>query len=198
MAAESPRLEAKARVEYLEIAARSFVSKVPSERVPFRYGINPYRGCEFGCRYCYARYAHEFMELRESEDFENRIYAKSEVAEILRREIRHSAPTGGIAIGTATDPYQPAERRFQRTRAVLEVFAEQRGLAIHMITKSDLVQRDIPLFLKIAENNHFTVTVTITTLDTALARALEPRAPRPDLRLKALRAMANAGVAVGV
>ncbi len=201
LAAESEVLEAKRAVQYFEIGCRSVLNRT-RPGLPFRWSINPYRGCEFGCRYCYARYTHEFMELRASEDFEDRIYAKSDVGEILRRELRHSRPVGGIAIGTATDPYQPAERRFGRTRAILEAFAEYTqshpGLSLHVTTKSDLVARDIPLFQKIASHNSFNVNVTITTLDISLARELEPRAPRPDLRLKAVRALADAGITVGV
>jgi DNA repair photolyase len=206
LAAESDVLEAKRAVQYFEIGCRSVLNRTrPSapgarfpSRMPFQWTINPYRGCEFACRYCYARYTHEFMELRDSADFEDRIYAKSDIAGILRREIRHARPTGGIAIGTATDPYQPAERRFKRTRAALEVFAEQSRLSVHITTKSDLVTRDIPLFVEIARKNDFSVNMTITTLDTSLARMLEPRAPRPDLRLKAVRLLADAGLAVGV
>jgi DNA repair photolyase len=166
--------------------------------LPFAWSINPYRGCEFGCRYCYARYTHEFMELRESEDFENRIYAKSEVAAALRNDLKKLRPGESIAIGTATDPYQPAERRFGRTRAILEVFAEGAGREFAITTKSDLVQRDIPLLTEIAKRNSVSVNITITTLDVELARVLEPRAPRPDLRLKAVEALSKAGIPVGV
>ncbi len=197
LAAKSEVLEAKRTVQYFEIECRSVLNRV-RPGMPFQWGINPYRGCEFGCRYCYARYTHEFMELRESSDFEDRIYAKSDVADILRREIRHKYPTGGIAIGTATDPYQPAERRFKRTQSILEVFAEHSGLDIHITTKSDLVPRDISLLTEIAKRNRFSVNMTITTIDVSLARKLEPRAPRPDLRLKAIRKLTDAGIAVGV
>jgi DNA repair photolyase len=197
LAAESEVLEAKRAVQYFEIGCKSVLNRT-RPALPFQWTINPYRGCEFACRYCYARYTHEFMELRDSADFEDRIYAKSDIGDILRREIARSRPAGGIAIGTATDPYQPAERRFRRTRAVLEVFADQSGLSLHITTKSDLVMRDIPLLAGIARKNHFSVNMTITTLDTSLARLLEPRAPRPDLRLKAVRALADAGIAVGV
>ena len=197
LASESEVLEAKRAVRYFEIGCRSVLNRT-RPGLPFQWSINPYRGCEFACRYCYARYTHEFMELRDSADFEDRIYAKSETGEILRRELRRMRPTGGIAIGTATDPYQPAERRFRRTREVLEAFAEQSGLSIHVTTKSDLVTRDIPLLKEIARKNQFSVNITITTLDASLTRLLEPRAPRPDLRLKAVRALADAGIAVGV
>jgi DNA repair photolyase len=197
LAASGAVLEAKRSVEYFEIGCRSVLNRT-RPGMPFEWSLNPYRGCEFGCRYCYARYTHEFMELRNSADFEDKIYAKSNLAPILRRELKKIGSADGIAIGTATDPYQPAERRFGRTRAVLEVFAEQSGLALSITTKSDLVRRDIALLQKIAERNSISVNMTITTLDADLARLLEPRAPRPDLRLKAVREIADAGIPVGV
>jgi len=197
LAARSEVLESKRVVQYFEIGCRSLLNRT-RPGMPFAWSLNPYRGCEFACRYCYARYTHEFMELRESADFEDKIYAKSGLAPILRRELKHIDARGGIAIGTATDPYQPAERRFRRTQAALEVFAEQRGLTLSVTTKSDLVKRDIPLLQEIARRNSLSVNMTITTLDTGLARALEPRAPRPELRLKAMAALAEAGITVGV
>jgi DNA repair photolyase len=138
------------------------------------------------------------MELRDSLEFEDKIYAKSDVARILQRELKRIDGSRGIAIGTATDPYQPAERRFKRTQAVLEVFAKQSGIALSITTKSDLVARDIPLLKDIARRNTVSVNMTITTLDASLARILEPRAPRPDLRLKTVRKIAEAGIPVGV
>ena len=197
LAAESDLLENKRVVQYFEIGCKSVLNRT-RPGMPFEWTINPYRGCEFGCRYCYARYTHEFMELRDSHEFEDRIYAKSNVQPILRRELKKIDRTRGVAIGTATDPYQPAERRFGRTRAALEVFTEFSGTALSITTKSDLVTRDIPLLLEIAKRNAVSVNITITTLDRELARLLEPRAPRPDLRLKAVRALAEAGISVGV
>lgn len=197
LAAESEVLESKRVVQYFEIQSKSLLNRT-RPGMPFEWSLNPYRGCEFGCRYCYARYTHEFMELRESVEFEDKIYAKSGIAEILRRELKRMDGRGGIAIGTATDPYQPAERRFKRTQAALEVFAEQRGFGFAITTKSNLVTRDIPLLREIAKRNAISVNVTITTLDAGLARLLEPRAPRPELRLKAVRAIADAGIPVGV
>src|SRR5579862_7306308 len=141
LSSESERLEAKSQVEYLEIAARSVLNRC-KPTMPFRWTINPYRGCEFGCKYCYARYTHEFMD-RDVNEFENRIYAKAAVAETLRRELPKIAKREAIAIGTATDPYQPAERRFGRTRSILEVLARERGRHIGIITKSDLILRDL-------------------------------------------------------
>jgi len=197
LAAASEVLETKRVVQYFEIGCKSVLNRT-RPGMPFEWSLNPYRGCEFGCRYCYARYTHEFMELRDSAEFEDKIYAKSDIQPILRRELKRIDGGKGIAIGTATDPYQPAERRYERTRAALEVFAEHSGVALSITTKSDLVKRDIPLLQKIAQRNSVSVNVTITTLDPALARALEPRAPRPDLRLDAVRALADAGIPVGV
>jgi DNA repair photolyase len=197
LAAESEVLDAKRVVRYFEIDCKGLLNRT-RPGMPFEWSLNPYRGCEFGCRYCYARYTHEFMELRQSEDFENQIYAKSGVGAILRRELRRIDGSRGIAIGTATDPYQPAERRYGRTREALEVFAETSGNAISITTKSDLVRRDIPLLKKIAQRNTVSVNMTITTLDASLARLLEPRAPRPELRLRAVAALAEAEIDVGV
>jgi DNA repair photolyase len=197
LAAESEVLEAKRRVQYFEIDCRSLLNRT-RPGMPFEWSLNPYRGCEFGCRYCYARYTHEFMELHKSAEFEDRIYAKSDIGVILRRELRRVRGSRGIAIGTATDPYQPAERRFRRTRAALEALAEFGGNAVSITTKSDLVARDIDLLREVAKRNSISVNMTITTLDVSLARLLEPRAPRPELRLGAVRALADAGIPAGV
>ena len=197
LAAESEVLEAKRAVQYFEIDCRSVLNRT-RPGMPFAWSINPYRGCEFGCRYCYARYTHEFMEPRDSSEFEDKIYAKSNPAAILRRELRRIDGSKGIAIGTATDPYQPAERRYRLTRSLLDVFAQHSGVNLSITTKSDLVKRDADLLSEIAKRNRVSVNVTITTLDVSLARALEPRAPRPELRLKAVRALADAGIPVGV
>ena len=126
LAAESEVLESKRVVRYFEIQSKSLLNRT-RPGMPFEWSLNPYRGCEFGCQYCYARYTHEFMELRESVEFEDKIYAKSGIAQILRRELKRMDGRGGIAIGTATDPYQPAERRFKRTQAALEVFSLAAG-----------------------------------------------------------------------
>jgi DNA repair photolyase len=143
------------------------------------------------------RYTHEFMEM-EPTDFEDKIYAKAAAGHLLRQELGRIDRKDGIAIGTATDPYQPAERRYGRTRGILEVFARERGRHIGIITKSDLVVRDIDLLQEIARANVLCVHLTITTLNEKLARMLEPRAPRPDLRLEAVRKLAEAGLVVGV
>jgi DNA repair photolyase len=196
LASESPLLEAKRVVEYFDIPAKSILNRTKPS-MPFRWTINPYRGCEFGCKYCYARYTHEFMEMA-AEEFEDKIYAKQSAAHLLRQELARIDRKDSIAIGTATDPYQPAERRFGRTRSILEVFANQRGWHLGIITKSDLIVRDIDLLKQIARANVLSVHLTITTLNPDLARLLEPRAPRPDLRLDAVRKLSEAGIMVGV
>jgi DNA repair photolyase len=198
MAAEAPCLEPKRRVEYFELAARSYLARCDSARVPFRWTINPYRGCEFGCKYCYARYTHEFMEMRDPGQFERKIYAKKFDAGHFRSELR-SLPLGEtIALGTATDPYQPAERRYGVTRKMLEVFASISGLHLGITTKSDLVARDVDLLKEISRRHYLRVSMTVTTVDGELARLLEPMAPRPDLRLAAVRSLSDAGLRVVV
>jgi len=196
LAAQSPQLEAKRRVEYFDLPSRSYVTRCDSRRVPFDWTINPYRGCEFGCKYCYARYAHEFMELRDPQDFERKIYVKHFDAANFRDELRRIPVGQSICIGTATDPYQPAERRYRITRAMLEVFATIAGFRLGITTKSNLVTRDIDLLREIARRHYLRIAITITTLDTELARLLEPLAPRPDLRLRAVRTLSAAGFRV--
>jgi DNA repair photolyase len=197
LAAESELLESKRQVEYFELPARSLLNRT-KPGMPFAWAINPYRGCEFGCRYCYARYTHEFMGMDDGREFEDKIYAKAHTAELLRRDLRKVLPGQSIAIGTATDPYQPAERSFGRTRAILEVFAEGKGRSVSITTKSDLIVRDLPLLTELQRKNELHVNMTITTLDGDLARLIEIRAPRPDLRLEAVRRLADAGLSVGV
>jgi DNA repair photolyase len=198
LAAEGDRVAEKRRVEYRTLPTRKWLNRCHSERVPFDWTINPYRGCEYGCKYCYARYTHEFMERRQPAAFETEIYAKNWDAGEFRRELQSVKPAQTIAIGTATDPYQPAERRFERTRRVLEAMADVRDISIFVTTKSDLVSRDAGLFAALSKKNDVRITVTVTTLDRELARLTEPMAPRPDLRLKAVENLAAAGVAVGV
>ena len=196
LASQSELLEAKRAVQYFEIPSRSILNRT-KPNMPFQWTINPYRGCEFACKYCYARYTHEFMEMDASE-FEDKIYAKSAAAHLLRQELGRIDRKDHIAIGTATDPYQPAERRYSRTRSILEVFARERGRYLGITTKSDLVLRDLDLLREIARANVVGINLTITTLDEKLARLLEPRAPRPALRLEAVRQLAGAGIPVGV
>jgi DNA repair photolyase len=199
MAREAAPLLDKREVEYLSIQARSILNRCGSPRMPFTWTINPYRGCEFGCRYCYARYTHEFMGMNRWEDFEEKIYIKRDAARILARELSPERLAGqGIALGTATDPYQPAERRYRVTRSLLAVMAAARDLRLSITTKGDLVVRDIDLLRRIGERSRVQVNLTVTTLDRRLARVLEFRAPTPELRLKALRSLREAGIVAGV
>src|SRR5258708_39313273 len=138
------------------------------------------------------------MEMREGGEFEQKIYVKQHPADLLRHDLRRVKPGEAIALGPATDPYQPAERRYEVTRGILEEFARHRGVELGIITKSNLVQRDLDVFSEVAKHNKLSVHVTVTTLNTELARILEPRAPRPDLRLDAVRALSAAGLRVGV
>ncbi len=186
-------------IEFRTLPVRSLLNKSVSRRgLWFAKSINPYRGCEFGCRYCYARYTHEFMEMKDPADFERRIYIKQNAAWLLRQEIRSLRPGEEIALGTATDPWQPIERRSRVTRSILEVLAEYRGLRIGVVTKSTLIERDIDLLQRIAERNSLVLHITITTPNVELARILEPRAPRPDLRFRTVKRLRQAGLRTGI
>jgi DNA repair photolyase len=199
LAAEGDSLREGHNVEYFSLESRSLLSRVVSRReLPFNWAINPYRGCEFACKYCYARYTHEFMELRDGVDFERKIFVKERAAALLRQELKKVKRGEVISIGTATDPYQPAERRYEVTRAILEEFSVHQGFELGIVTKSNLVVRDAEILRRIAANNRLYVNVTVTTVDVELARKLEPRAPRPDLRLEAVRQLNQAGIDAGV
>jgi len=199
LASEGESLREGHNVEYFTLPAKSLLNRCVSRRaMPFEWTINPYRGCEFACKYCYARYTHEFMEMRDGMDFERKIYVKQHAAGLLRHDLRRVKPDESIALGTATDPYQPAERRYEITRGILEEFARHRGFELGIVTKSNLIVRDIDLLKEVARANKLSVHITVTTLDAELARILEPRAPRPDLRLDAVRELAQAGLRVGV
>ncbi|MGA9798873.1 MAG: radical SAM protein [Terriglobales bacterium] len=198
MASVGESLRQGHEVEYFTLPVRSLLNRCTGVRMLFEWTINPYRGCEFACKYCYARYTHEFMEMRDGVDFEQKIYVKQHAANLLRQELRRVKPGEQIAIGTATDPYQPAERRFEITRAILEELARHEGLHMGIITKGNLVLRDLDLLTHIAEKNRLTVNLTITTLNVDLARILEPRAPRPDLRMETVRKLSQAGIRTGV
>jgi DNA repair photolyase len=199
IAADGESLREGHNVEYFTLGTRSLLSRVVSGRnLPFTWAINPYRGCEFACKYCYARYTHEFMELRDGADFERKIFVKQQAAALLQSELKKVKRGEEIAIGTATDPYQPAERRFEITRAILEELARHSGLEIGIVTKSNLVTRDAEVLRRVGKRNRIFVNVTVTTVDTELARKLEPRAPCPDLRLEAVRQLNLAGVDAGV
>jgi DNA repair photolyase len=199
LASEGESLREGHNVEYFTLPAKSLLNRCVSGRqMPFTWTINPYRGCEFACKYCYARYTHEFMEMRDCADFEQKIYVKQHAANLLRHDLHRVKPGEAISLGTATDPYQPAERRYEVTRGILEEFARHRGYELGIVTKSNLIARDVALLQEVAKTNKLSVHITITTLNVELARILEPRAPRPDLRLDAVRALSQAGLRVGV
>ena len=189
---------ASLRTRILPERTKTIITRNTSPDIPFDRSINPYRGCEHGCIYCYARPTHAYLGLSPGLDFESRIFAKPDAAKLLTRELAASGyRPDTIALGTATDPYQPAEREHRITRAVLEVLAEARH-PVGITTKSDLVLRDLDLLGLMAEKNLALVAVSLPTLDPRLARLLDPRAPRPDKRLAAMRALSAAGVPVMV
>jgi DNA repair photolyase len=198
LAAQGEAISEGHKVDYIALENRSLLTRCNSPRMPFSWQINPYRGCEFACKYCYARYTHEFMELRDGLDFERKIFVKKHSAWLLRQELKHVRSGQSIAIGTATDPYQPAERKFGITRAVMEEFSRHEGYSLGLVTKSDLIVRDLDLLRVISAKNRLSIHMTITTIDTDLARILEPRAPRPDLRFSAVKKLAAAGISTSV
>jgi len=186
-------------VEFVDMPLKHILNRCSSPHMPFRWTINPYRGCEFGCVYCYARYTHEFLELRDPMDFERRIFVKRLARQALLRTLART-PIGSdaIAIGTATDPYQPAERKFELTRSILEVFAGVGGLNLSITTKSALIVRDLDLLQEINRRSHLSLNFSLITLNRRLQRILEPRAPRPSLRLASIRKLTDVGISCNV
>ena len=181
-----------------EEQARSILSKNNSPDISFRLSLNPYRGCEHGCIYCFARPTHSYLGLSPGLDFESKLVAKVNAAALLRRELAKPAYTPDvIAVGVNTDAYQPIERDLKITRAVLEVLHETRN-PFGLITKSSLIERDLDLLAPLAEQQLARASITITTLDHELSRKLEPRAASPARRLRTVRTLADAGVPVSV
>lgn len=217
-----PLLDVQKDIRYYAAASRSVLNSPAATGMDF-WSINPYVGCAFGCAYCYARYAHRYTLERLGESspggqpdveqdeaplppwlaFERRILVKREAASVLRRQLASASHLDdlqrqGVVIGTATDPYQPAERRFRLTRSVLEVLAAQARLHVTIITKSPLVTRDVDLLMRIAERSELSVHISLITVDRDLARRLEPRAPTPEARLRAIARLRAHGIEVGV
>ncbi|CAB3781425.1 hypothetical protein LMG28138_01209 [Pararobbsia alpina] len=191
---DGPQLRTQVFDEY----AKSILTRNQSPDIPFEVSLNPYRGCEHGCIYCFARPTHSYLGLSPGLDFESRIYAKVNAAELLERELaRPSYQPESIALGVNTDAYQPVERERRITRGVIEVLSRA-GNPFAAITKSSLIERDLDLLVPMAERNLFSAAITITTLDPAVARTLEPRAASPARRLRTIRVLADAGVQVGV
>ena len=186
----------KTRVTDERIA--SIINRNQSPDLPFNLSINPYRGCEHGCAYCYARPAHAYVDLSPGLDFESRLFAKPDAPEILRRELsRRDYRCEPISIGANTDCYQPLERKRGITRGIIEVLAECRH-PLTIVTKSALIERDLDLLAPMAERNLVQVFVSVTTLDRELARRMEPRAAAPQRRLETQRRLAAAGIPTGV
>ena len=186
------------RTEVLAEQARTLITRNTSPDISFDRSINPYRGCEHGCVYCFARPNHAYVGLSPGLDFETKLFQKANAAALLERELSvpgYSPAT--IALGTATDPYQPIERGHRLTRAVLEVLARFRH-PVGIVTKSNLVTRDIDILGDMARDGLVKVAVSVTTLDPVLARRMEPRAPHPEKRLEAIRALSAAGIPVMV
>jgi DNA repair photolyase len=178
--------------------SRSVITHNQSPDVPFEWSINPYRGCEHGCIYCYARPTHAYLGLSPGLDFETRLLAKPDAARLLAQELgdsRYRCRT--IALGTNTDPYQPVERRLRITRQILEVLARH-DHPVTIVTKSALIERDLDILAPMAKKGLAQVTLSITTLDRQLARRMEPRAAAPWRRLQALRTVTDAGVPTAV
>ncbi|MGH8809313.1 MAG: PA0069 family radical SAM protein, partial [Noviherbaspirillum sp.] len=178
--------------------AKSILSRNASPDLPFKVSLNPYRGCEHGCIYCYARPTHSYLGLSPGLDFESKVFAKINAPELLRRELaKASYVPEPIAIGVNTDAYQPCERELRLTRRVLEVLHECEH-PVALITKSSLIERDIDLLAEMAARRQAVAAVTLTTLDPTIARTLEPRATAPQRRLRTIRSLSEAGIPVGV
>jgi DNA repair photolyase len=186
------------RTRFFRDTSRTVLTTNSSPDIPFEFSLNPYRGCEHGCAYCYARPGHEFLGLSAGLDFETQIFVKEDAPELLRKEL--SSPKWvpqSVSMSGVTDPYQPVERRLQLTRRCLEVFAEFRN-PVGLVTKSALVSRDRDILGELARYQAAHVFVSVTTLDPNLARVLEPRAATPAARLRTIRELTDAGIPVGV
>ena len=178
--------------------ARNIISRNDSPDIPFDQSINPYRGCEHGCIYCYARPSHSFLNLSPGLDFETKLFAKTNAAELLRAELgKRNYVVSPINLGANTDPYQPIERRYRITRQVIEVLAEFKH-PLTIVTKNALVERDLDLLTDLAKQNLVYVFLSVTSLDNRLASKLEPRASAPHRRIEAIRRLSEAGVPCGV
>ena len=186
------------KTQFLKDTAKSALSKNASPDIPFEYSLNPYRGCEHGCIYCYARPTHEYLGFSAGLDFETRIMVKEDAPELLRRELssKNWVPQPIIVSGV-TDAYQPIERTLKLTRRCLEVFQELRN-PVAIITKNRLVARDIDILADLAQDEAAQVAVSVTTLQPELARILEPRTSLPSQRLDTIRALSDANIPVAV
>jgi DNA repair photolyase len=188
----------KPKTHVTEERARSIITRNDSPDVGFSQSVNPYRGCEHGCVYCFARPSHAYLDLSPGLDFETRLYAKTNAVERLREELaKPGYVPGTIALGINTDAYQPIERRYEITRGLLELLAQCRH-PVSFVTKSASIERDVDLLAAMARERLVSVYFSITTLDNRLAAKMEPRASAPHAKLRAMRALHDAGVPVGV
>ena len=187
---------ARVRIHYEEIEARSAINRVKG--MPFKWSLNPYKGCVHSCHYCYARRYHNYLDLDSGKDFESVIFVKANLPHVLRQELRRTAWVGDeVAIGTATDPYQPIEGRTRLTRRCLEAFADHAN-PVSLITKGTLIVRDVDVLSDLAERGGCTVCFSITTLDRERWQRLEPGTPPPAQRLRAMKVLVESGVRAGV
>ncbi len=190
--------EAVAKTSVIIEKPRTIISKNSSPDIPFEQSINPYRGCEHGCIYCYARPTHAYLDLSPGLDFETRLFAKPNAVELLARALARPAyQCSPIALGTNTDPYQPIEREYRITRAIIE-YLERHNHPLMLVSKSSLVERDIDLLAKMARRGLAQVFISVTTLSVELMQKMEPRATAPERRLKTLARLAEAGIPAGV
>lgn len=192
-----PIVDTRRETVFQELQSVELVNRLKAgQGMPFGWTVNPYRGCEVGCTYCYARPTHEYLGHSDPGEFESRVYVKRADPGRLLEALRRARASGQeVAIGTATDPYQPAEGRFRVTRDVLRAVAQVRGLRVGITTKGVSVTRDVELLREIAGGSELTVNVSLISLDVELLRLIEPRAARPDLRIGAIRTLAAAGIA---
>ena len=190
-----PIVDERRDVEFHALESVNLMNRLTGPFMPFDWTVNPYRGCEVGCRYCYARPTHEYLGHADPGEFEERIYVKRADPERLVATLRRARAAGQeIAIGTATDPYQPAEGRFRVSEAVLRALIRVPGLRVGITTKCTAITRDVPLLAEVAAGSTLTVNISLISLDRDLLRVIEPRAPRPDLRLRAMETLSAAGI----
>lgn len=181
-----------------EIQCKTLLNRIDVPGFPFRWSLNPYRGCRHACRYCYARPTHEFLGLDAGREFEQRVFAKVNAPEVLRQELRHPRWQGEtIAIGTATDPYEPAESQYRLTRGILEVLCEFRNPAC-ITTKGVLVRRDVDVLKELGQVADIRVTFSVGSIDDRMWKLTEPGAPGPMARLEAMQFLVENGVSAGV
>jgi DNA repair photolyase len=186
----------RAGVRYLELKARSLVNRCTSPRMPFPWTVNPYRGCAMGCRYCYATYTHEFMGITTPEEFHSTVYVKTDGDE-TRSAVARAVRRGELmALGTATDPYQPGETEWGVTRRFLEVVAGHRGARLGITTKGAAILRDLDVLRTIHERSSLSIHMSLISADADLLRRLEPWAPPPEVRLEVMRRLTEAGLEV--